>query len=190
MPWTFSPKPLSSTTPAENTAYTQTGLLQNARPLPASSGRALALAAAASCNNGKNVRRIRTICEFAEHFYVYLAAPPGGAEPPPLQTQVNIYALILILQQTLSARFPACCLLKKVHRRGGPWPSRQQQAAIAAKMFGVFVQAANSPNNFMYILLRRRAGQSRRPYKRRHTFTRSSLFCSRPFPRASRLAVY
>ena len=34
------------------------------------------------CMNGKNVRRIRTICEFAEHFSMYTVAPPGGAEPP------------------------------------------------------------------------------------------------------------
>ena len=49
-------------------------------------------------------------------------------------------------------------------------PSRQQQAQFIAKMFGVFVQSANPPNIFMCILLRRRAGQSRRPYEIEHTF--------------------
>ena len=44
-------------------------------------------------------------------------------------------------------------------------PSRQHQAQFITKMFGVFVQSANSPNIFMCILLRRRAGQSRRPYE-------------------------
>ena len=34
-----------------------------------------------------------------------------------------------------------------------------------AKMFGVFVHSANSPNIFVRILLRCRAGQSRRPYE-------------------------
>ena len=48
----------------------------------------------------KNVRRLRTICEFTEHFYVYTIVLPGGAEPPPLHTQVHNYTPILVLQQT------------------------------------------------------------------------------------------
>jgi hypothetical protein len=32
---------------------------------------------------------------------MYTVAPTGGAEPPPLRTQVHIYARILTLQQTL-----------------------------------------------------------------------------------------
>ncbi len=70
------------------------------KPWPHRRGGPCALPAASSYMNGKNVRRIRTICEFAEHFYVYTVAPPG-AEPPPLRNQVHILALILIMQQPL-----------------------------------------------------------------------------------------
>ena len=37
------------------------------------------------------------------------------------------------------------------------------------KMFGEFVQAANSPNFFTRMLLRRRAGRICRPYKFKRT---------------------
>ena len=102
------------------------GLLQNAKkmrkPWLHRRGGPCALPAAPSCFIDKIVRRIRIICEFAEHFYVYTVAPPGGAEPPPLRTQVHIYALILIPQQTpfynhykrggMKARLPSALFLE------------------------------------------------------------------------------
>ena len=73
------------------------GLLQNAKEMRSPwlhrRGGPCALPAAASCMNGKNVRRIRTICEFAEHFLrVYCCAAGRGRAAAPTKSGTHFSA--------------------------------------------------------------------------------------------------
>ena len=77
------------------------------KPWPHRKGGPCALPAASSYMNGKNVRRIRTICEFAEHFYVYTVAPPGGRAAAPTKSGTYFSAyLYFATDPFLSAENP------------------------------------------------------------------------------------
>ena len=123
-----------------------------------------ALPAESSCNNGKNVRRIRTSCEYAELFVcVYCcAAGRGRAAFSPVPVRVG----------SGTSRTPSPTAGTKTSARSRTFP--------AVLRFSGGASPSPTRDAVTRMPVQKRAADSR-PYEIRCTFSRSSLFCSRSF---------